>query len=238
VPRDVPLLPEPQPDSPQYVPQGEDSFEIVVTVPVREDTQEAQQLPQNDDHDNNHGEEQNNEEEEEEEGNKAEGEDDEDYTPWSDAEKDEMFRDADEIKTVGNEAPIPTDRLRDLLNLLNITTLLEFRIKRVLCPRREQYKAIMEIISGANVLSRHKGQAFGATYQDAVADAAWQAITSYNRGYHEELKNTVYRLLPQRKKNMLKTSGVKVDVPRMLMVHHQDVVVEMSTRLQVAQQEI
>jgi hypothetical protein len=74
----------------------------VVTVLVGEDTQEAQQLPQNDDHDSNH------EEEKREEGNKVEGEDDEDYTPLSDAEKDEMLGDADEIKTVRNEAPIPT----------------------------------------------------------------------------------------------------------------------------------
>jgi hypothetical protein len=44
-PRDVPPPLEPQPDSPQYVSQGEDSFEIVVTIPVVEDTQEAQQLP-------------------------------------------------------------------------------------------------------------------------------------------------------------------------------------------------
>jgi hypothetical protein len=72
-------------------------------VPAGEDTQEAQQLSQNDDHDNNHGEEENNEEDEEE-GNKAEGEDDEDYTPLSDAEKDETFRDTDEIKTTGIEA--------------------------------------------------------------------------------------------------------------------------------------
>jgi hypothetical protein len=128
-PRDVPPLPEQQPDSPQYVLQGEDSFEIVVTVPAGEDTQEAQQLSQNDDHDNNH------EEEEREEGNTAEGEDDEDYTLLSDAEKDETFRDADEIKTAGNEAPIPTDRLRDLLNHLNITTHPEFRIKRVPRPQ-------------------------------------------------------------------------------------------------------
>jgi hypothetical protein len=42
VPRNVPPPPEPQPDSPQYVPQGEDYFEIVVTVPAGEDTQEAQ----------------------------------------------------------------------------------------------------------------------------------------------------------------------------------------------------
>jgi hypothetical protein len=52
------------------------------------------------------------------------------------------------------------------------------------------------------------------------------------------LRNTVYHLLPQRKKNKFKIFGVKADVPRMLMVHHQDVCVEMSTRLQDAQQEI
>jgi hypothetical protein len=52
----------------------------------------------------------------------------------SDAEKDEMYRDADEIKTTRNEAPIPTGRLRDSLNCLDITTPSEFRIKRV--PRR------------------------------------------------------------------------------------------------------
>jgi hypothetical protein len=46
-------------------------------------------------------------EKEEENGNKAEGEEDEDYTPWSNAEKDEIFHDADEIKTFGDEAPNP-----------------------------------------------------------------------------------------------------------------------------------
>jgi hypothetical protein len=40
--RDVPPQPELQPDSPRYVPQEEDSFEIMVTVPAGEDTQEAQ----------------------------------------------------------------------------------------------------------------------------------------------------------------------------------------------------
>jgi hypothetical protein len=182
-------------------------------------------LPQNDNHDNDHGEEENNKVEEQE-GNKAEDEYDEDYTPLSDA---------DEIKIVKNEAPIPTCRLRDLLNHLNITTPPEFRIKRVPRPRREEYNAIMEIFSGPNVLSHHKGPTLRATYQDVVADAAWLAITTYNRRYHEELKNTIYHLLPHRKKNRFKTSRVKEDVPRMLMVHHQDMAVEMSTRLQAAQ---
>jgi hypothetical protein len=96
----------------------------------------------------------------------------------------------------------------------------------------------MEIVSRPNVLSRHKGPAFRTTYQDALADAAWQAITTYSRRYHDELRNTVYYLLAQMKKNKFKVSGVKADVPRMLMVHLQDVFVEMSTRLQTAQQEI
>jgi hypothetical protein len=122
----------------------------VVTVPVGEDTQEAQQMPQNDDHDQR---EEENKKEEEEEGNKAKDEEDKDYTPWSNTEKNETFHDADEIKTFGDEAPIPTGRLRDLLNHINITTPPEFRIKRIPHPGREEYKAIMEIISKSNVLS-------------------------------------------------------------------------------------
>jgi hypothetical protein len=100
----------------------------------------------------------------------------------SDVEKDVMFHDADDIQTTGNEAPIPTDRLRDLLNHLNITTHPEFRIKRVPRPGREEYKAIMEIFSRPNVLSHHKGPTFRATYHDTVVDTAWQTITTYNHG--------------------------------------------------------
>jgi hypothetical protein len=227
----VPPQQEPQLDSPQE----EEPFEIVVIVPVGEDLQEAQPMPQNHDHDQQ---EEEDNEKEEEDGNKAEGEEDKDYTPWSNAEKDETFHDADEIKTFGDETPIPTSRLRDLLNHINITTPPEFRIMRILHPGREEYKEIVEIISGPNVLSRHKGPAFRTTYQDVVADAAWQAITTYSRRYHEELRNIVYHLLPQRKRNKFKVSGVKADLPRMLMVHHQDVFVEISTHLQTTQQEI
>jgi hypothetical protein len=39
--RNVPPQLEPQHNSPQHVPQGVDSFEIVVTVPAGEDMQEA-----------------------------------------------------------------------------------------------------------------------------------------------------------------------------------------------------
>jgi hypothetical protein len=189
-PRDVLPQQEPKPNSPQE----EEPFEIVVTVSAGEGSQEAQAMPQNQQEEDDN-------EKEEEDGNKAEGEEDEEYTPWSNAGKDEILHDADEIKTYGDEAPIPTGRLRDLLKHINITTPPEFRIKRILRLGREEYKAIVEIISGPNALSQHKGPAFRTTYPDAVADAAWQAITTYSRRYHDELRNTVYHLLPQRKRN-------------------------------------
>jgi geranylgeranyl pyrophosphate synthase len=52
------------------------------------------------------------------------------------------------------------------------------------------------------------------------------------------LQNSVHYLLPYRKKDRFKAYGVKRDIPRMEMVHHQDVAVELSTRLLTAQHEI
>jgi hypothetical protein len=52
------------------------------------------------------------------------------------------------------------------------------------------------------------------------------------------LQNTINCLLPYRKNDQFKAYGVKKDVPRMEMVHHQDVMVELSTRLLATQCEI
>jgi hypothetical protein len=52
------------------------------------------------------------------------------------------------------------------------------------------------------------------------------------------LQNSVHYLLPYRKKGQFKAYGVKRDIPRMEMVHLQDVTVELSTRLLTAQREI
>jgi hypothetical protein len=49
------------------------------------------------------------------------------------------------------------------------------------------------------------------------------------------LQNSVHYLLPYRKKDQFKGYGVQMDIPRMEMVHHQDVTVELSTRLLAAQ---
>jgi hypothetical protein len=44
--------------------------------------------------------------------------------------------------------------------------------------------------------------------------------------------------MPYRKKDQFKAYGVKRDIPSMEMVHHQDVTVELSTRLLATQREI
>jgi hypothetical protein len=52
------------------------------------------------------------------------------------------------------------------------------------------------------------------------------------------LHNSIHYLLPYRKKDQFKAYGVKKDIPKMEMVHHQDVTVELSTHLLATQREI
>jgi hypothetical protein len=149
-----------------------------------------------------------------------------------------MYRDANEVESFEAESPILADRLQALLEHLGITTAPWYRIKEVPCSGRVEFKAVAEIFFGSMVLYRHKRPAFRTSRSDAVADAAWQAITSWVRSNKSRLQNLVHYLLPYRKKDQFKAYGVKRDIPRMEMVHHQDVTVELSTRLLAAQCEI
>jgi hypothetical protein len=158
----------------------------------------------------------------------------EEYTPSSDAEDEKMYRDADEVESFRIEAPVITCRLQALLEHLGITTAPRYRIKEVLRSGRVEFKAITEIFFGSRVLCRHKGPAFRTSRSDAIADAAWQAITVWVHSNKGRLQNSVHYLLPYRKKDQFKAYKVKRDIPRMEMVHHQDVIVELSTRLLAA----
>jgi hypothetical protein len=89
-----------------------------------------------------------------------------------------MYRDADEVESFGAESPILAGRLRALLEHLGITTAPWYKIKEVPCSRRVEFKAITEIFFRSRILCRHKGPTFRTSRSDAVADAAWQAITS------------------------------------------------------------
>jgi hypothetical protein len=149
-----------------------------------------------------------------------------------------MYWDADEVESFGAKSSILAGRLRALLEHLGITTAPRYRIKEVPRSGRVEFKAITEIFFRSRVLYRHKGPAFRTSCNDAVAVAAWQAITSWVRSNKSRLQNSVHYLLPYRKKHQFKAYGVKRDIPRMEMIHHQDVTVELSTRLLTAQHEI
>jgi hypothetical protein len=144
----------------------------------------------------------------------------------------------DEVESFGVEAPVLAGRVRALLEHLGITTAPRYRIKEVPLPGRVEFKAITEIFFGSMVLYWHKGPAFRTSCSNAVADVAWQAITSWVHGNKHRLQNSIHYLLPYRKKDQFKAYGVKKDIPRMEMVHHQDVMVELSTYLLAAQREI
>jgi hypothetical protein len=214
----VPQPQESQPNIPQEASPEEEPFEIELVVPeslMAQDSPAKEQQPE--DHD-------------------TEDKTNKEHPPSSDTEVEKMYRDADEVESFGAESPILAGRLRALLEYLGITT--TPRYKEVPRSGWVEFKAIAEIFFRSRVLSRHKGPAFRTSRSNAVADAAWKAITSWVRSNKSRLQNSVHYLLPYRKKDQFKAYGVKRDIPRMEMVHHQDVVVELSTRLLTAHHEI
>jgi hypothetical protein len=210
-----------QPDVPQEASPEEEPFEMELVVPESPTAQDssAEEQQQLKDHD-------------------IEDKANEEYPPLRDVEDEKMYRDVDEVESFGIEAPVLAGRLRALLEHLGITTAPRYRIKEVPRSGRVEFKAIAEIFFRSRVLRRHKGPAFRTSRSDAVADVAWQAITSWVRSNKSRLQNSVHYLLPYRKKDQFMAYGVKRDIPRMELVHHQDVTVELSTRLLAAQCEI
>jgi hypothetical protein len=103
---------------------------------------------------------------------------------------------------------------------LGITTAPRYRVKEVPRTGRVEFKAIAEIFFGSRILCRHKGPAFRTSRSSVVADAAWQAITSWVRSNKSRLQDMVHYLLPYRKKDQFMAYGVKKDIPRMEIVHH------------------
>jgi hypothetical protein len=217
----VPQPQESQPDIPQEASPEEEPFEIGLVVPESPTAQDspAKEQQQPEDHD-------------------TEDKTNEEHSPLSDTEAKKMYWDADEVESFGAESTILTGRLRALLEHLGITTAPRYRIKEVPRSGREEFKAIAEIFFRSRVLCRYKGPTFRTSRSDAIANAVWQAITSWVRSNKSRLQNSIHYLLPYRKKDQFKAYGVKRNIPRMEMVHHQDVMVELSTRLLTAQHEI
>jgi hypothetical protein len=217
----VPQPQESQPDVPQEASPEEEPFEIEVVIP---ESPTAQDLPA--------------EEQQQLEDHDREDKTNEEHPPPRDTKTEKMYRDADEVESWGAEASVLTGRLQALLEHLGITTAPRYRIKEVPRSGRVEFKAIVEIFFASRILCRPKGPAFRTSRSDAVADATWQAITSWVRSNKSRLQSSVHYIQPYRKKDQFKAYRVKRDIPKMEMVHHQDVAVELSTRLLIAQHEI
>jgi hypothetical protein len=191
----VPQPQESQPNIPQETSPEEKPFEIELVVP---ESPTAQDSPAEEQQLEDHG---------------TEGKTNEEHPPPSDTEPEKMYRDADEVESFGAESPILASRLRALLQHLGITTAPRYRVKEVPRSGWVEFKAIAKIFFGSRILCRHKGPAFRTSRTDVVADAAWQAITSWVRSNKSRLQNSVHYLLPYRKKDQFKVYGVKRDIP-------------------------
>jgi hypothetical protein len=168
-PRNVPQPQESQPVVPQEASPEEEPFEIELVVPespTTQDTPAEEQQPEDLD---------------------IEDRTNEEHPPPSDTEDEKMYRDADKVESFGAESPILAGRLRSLLEHLGITTAPRYRIKEVPHSGRVEFKTIAEIFFGSRILCRHKGPAFRTSRSDAVADAVWQAITSWVRSNKSRL---------------------------------------------------
>jgi hypothetical protein len=168
-PRNVPRPQESQPDIPREATSEEEPFEIGLVVPesptAQDSLAEEQQL----------------------EDPSTEDKTDDEQLPPSDTEPEKLYRDADEVESFGAQSSILAGRLRALLEHLGITTAPRYRIKEVSHSGRVEFKAITEIFFGSRILYRHKRPAFRTSRSDAVADAAWQAITSWVRSNKSRL---------------------------------------------------
>jgi hypothetical protein len=186
----MPQPQESQPDIPQEATPEVEPFQIELVVPKGPTAQDSPA------------------EEQQPEDPGTEDKTDEEQLPPSDTEPEKLYRDADEVESFRVESPILAGRLRALLEHLGITTAPRYRIKQVPHSGRVEFKAITEIFFRSRIFCRHKGPAFRTSRGDVVADAAWQAITSWVPS-NSRLQNSVHYLLPYRKKDQFKAYGVK-----------------------------
>jgi hypothetical protein len=134
-PRNVLQHQESQPDVPQEASPEEEPFEIKLVVPESPIAQDSpvEEHQQPGDHD-------------------MEDKTNEEHPPPSDTEAEKMYRDADKVESFGAESPILASRLQALLEHLGITTAPRYRIKKVPCSRRVEFKAIAEVFFRSRVL--------------------------------------------------------------------------------------
>jgi hypothetical protein len=122
----------------------------------------------------------------------------------------EPIRVASEFHSYGEESPTVLAQVHGLLFQLGITKALEYKANSVLRSGCMEFTSTMEVFDGQEVVSKHACPTPHATCAEAVADVAWQVLTSWNRSRHHDLKNSIYALYPLRKKYAFKISRVEL----------------------------
>jgi hypothetical protein len=91
---------------------------------------------------------------------------------------------------------------------LGFTKAPEYKVKSIPRPGRMEFTCIVEVIDGQEVAGKHACPTPRVTCAEAVADATWQTLTSSNRSWHRDLKDSTYALYTHRKKDSFKIPRV------------------------------
>ena len=120
--------------------------------------------------------------------------------------------------------------LQELLDMIDISSRPQYFIKRVFRPGREEWIAKVKIFDGNRVMSSHHGPTHRDTCGAAIADAAWEAVTSIGHTLREKLETSTFSHIPRRKPGTREyiVSPVGPYVYPQEMVRTQDIAVELS----------
>jgi hypothetical protein len=94
-----------------------------------------------------------------------------------------------------------------------------------------EFTCIIEVFDGQEVVGKHACPAPRVTYAEAMADTAWQALTSWNRSRHRDVKDSIYALYPRRKKGAFKFSRVDPQIFRGAMAHSTSLYLDLGDHL-------
>jgi hypothetical protein len=150
------------------------------------------------------------------------------YSALSHTKGEKVYRDAEEMESFGVEALIPTGRLRALLGHLGITSTTRYWIKGV--PHLRSSPGL-----GSSAGTRGQPLEHLSVMLWLMLPGKPSLLEPSQQGWATELRPPPPA---SAKEGQVQGLWVKNDVPRMEMVYHQEMMVELSTRLLAAQCEI
>jgi hypothetical protein len=97
-----------------------------------------------------------------------------------------------EFRSYGEESPTEPAHLHGLLFQLGFTKAPEYKVKSVPRPGRMEFTCTMEVFDRQEVVGKYACLTPRATCAEAVANA----LMSWNRCQHYDLKDSIYALYP------------------------------------------